>query len=133
MLTAVPGEVPCGSTRPGVRCAYNPCASANCPAVPAAACVPFFCQTAVPFRGANITQRPCTAVFVDPDSGNLVDCTEPVRPLPGGDTGSGTGRGSSSRAGSPAAAAALAKAAAALAASGGTNASVWQTFIDSGQ
>ncbi len=134
-FAAVPGEVPCGTTRPGVRCAHNPCDAAACPATPAAACVPFFCQQAVQFRGANITQRPCTAVFVDSDTGSLVDC-EAARPLLDSTARRGANNSSSGGSGGGQAAAmgAFAKAAAALATGGGGGgASLWQTLLNSGQ
>lgn len=132
---AVPGEVPCGDTGPGVRCAGSPCAGADCAAAPGAACVPFHCQKPVAFRGVNITQRPCSAVFVDPADGDVVDCAAAVRTPAGGCGGGGGGGGGSGSTASagPSPMAALSKAAAALAASRGRNVSLWQTLLDSGE
>lgn len=130
-LVAVPREVPCGNTGPGVRCAGDPCAGASCAVAPDAACAPFYCQRPVLFRGVNVTQRPCSAVFVDPASGDPVDCTTAVRPPLAGDNNAGGKAGTSSAGTAPFAA--ISKAAAALAASRGSNASLWQTLLDSGE
>ena len=101
-VAAVPGEVDCGTRKPGVRCRSNPCDAATCPGVPGAACVPFFCQDPIWFRGHTVTQPPCTAVFVDPSFGDVVDCSTAAKPLlprhvsaRGSSSGSGSSGGSS--------------------------------------
>ncbi len=93
----MPDEVDCGHSKPGVRCRMDPCEQAACPGVPGSACVPFSCQEPRRFRGVHIVQRPCSAVFVDPDFGNVVDCSTAAQPLRGhhrttaGDNGGSSG------------------------------------------